>query len=123
MAVDISENTQGARSTHGKPRPANTGSPTNIANGTEKPKLGLKDDESSDNLVSEATPTDLISTTSVERSVNSSGEEYEVKQSPVSKEVLVDESNRHVKTNLKFTPTQSWLESVKSELPMNTIMR
>eukprot|EP01035_Chromulina_nebulosa_P018871 gene18871-24658_t len=92
-------------------------------------------DDSEENVVVEPTPTEMISTTSVERTVTDAGDIEEKQAAPAtpsnktSSTTIINESpttNNTVtasKAPLRFVPNQIWLDAVKSELPMNTITR
>lgn len=125
VAVDVAENKVGNRAPPSKSKPTKPSSPTNSSShsGGNKDKHSKDDDQVAD-LVVDSTPTDLISTTSVERTVTSTGEETEITTNTAP--IISPEKDKHPDTdgaNLKFTPNEAWLDAVKSELPMNTIMR
>lgn len=73
----------------------------------------------------ESKPTDVISTKSVERRLGEVGEMDTTVSGGSGKESSTREGEevKAAAAELRFVPTQEWLDSVKAELPLNTILR
>lgn len=84
---------------------------------------GSREEDVIDNVTAEGAPTDLISTQSVERRVNTAGEISDVRTNSAAGEGDNRLSARNADGTMKFVPTAAWLQAVKAELPLHTIMR
>jgi hypothetical protein len=85
---------------------------------------GQQKNEDAVDLHGAATPTELISTASVERRVGQSGAVMDVK-TPASPAIKGDaaRSNGQTAGSQRFVPTEAWLQALKADLPLGTIMR
>jgi hypothetical protein len=147
-AVELKKQQQEAKqlkmkTTHTKKTPS-TGN-GNQAEGSNIIQSGKTEEEPDEQVFAEGKPTDLISTQNLERKVGDSGEVMDVK-SPVAESRTPSTPSRvknHQETvgsnqpskpqdapqqqtpsvHGRFVPTEEWLQSVKAELPLNTIMR
>ncbi len=121
------------------PKKADNRNSSDVAgSSTSNPKT---EDDHHDQVFAEAKPTDLISTQNLERKVVDTGEVVDIK-SPVADSRAPSAPSRKgnepthsnysaqqtasqqaALTHHRFVPTEEWLQSVKAELPLNTIMR
>lgn len=85
-----------------------------IKKGRKKNKAEVN--EEMKELPTDSAPTEFVSTSSVERIVKQTGE---------VEESTSKSSSESTKSNIvgRFVPSQAWLDAVKADLPLNTIMR
>lgn len=88
--------------------------------------------EDTTSITTQANPTGLISTENVERVVDNEGEIKDVKSPEADNraQLKVNKSPVDIEAAVtgqvllgRFVPSEQWLQSVKSELPLNTIIR
>lgn len=106
-----------------------------MGDGVKKPKpkgvARKASEEAMEHVPADAKPTDLISTQHVERRLGVQGEVMDMKTAEADRRTPMTPQSAEdapavvqpVVAHGKFVPTEAWLQAVKAELPLNTIMR